>query len=84
MNEANEKEKNIVEQILEVIEELRPFINMDGGDILHQVLEHDADDDSLLKYIDLVNDYEDFLRNVYDLFKTKSSMLKIEWLISKS
>ena len=33
MNEANEKAKNIVEQILEVIEELRPFINMDGGDI---------------------------------------------------
>lgn len=53
-------------------------------DALHQVLEHDADDDSLLKYIDLVNDYEDFLRNVYDLFKTKSSMLKIDWLVSKS
>lgn len=53
-------------------------------DALYCVLEKGADDDTLIKYIERVDDYEDFLRATYDLFKTKTSMLKIDWLISKS
>ncbi len=52
-------------------------------DALQQVLEKGADDDSLLKYIESVHDYENFLRQTYEIFKTKSSMLKIDWLIKR-
>ncbi len=52
-------------------------------DAVHLVLEKDEDDDYLLKYIEKVHTYEDFLNDVFDLFKTKSSMLKIDWLIKK-
>ena len=50
-------------------------------DALQEVLELNNDDDSLLKYIDKIEDYEEFLRSTFDIFKEKSSMLKIEWLI---
>lgn len=53
-------------------------------DDLQRVLEKDASDDILLKYIERVDKYEDFLRNVYDIFRTRSSMLKIDWLIKTS
>lgn len=53
-------------------------------DALQSVLEMGVDDDILIKYIEKVDDYEEFLRFAYDQFKTKSSMLKIDWLIKKS
>ena len=53
-------------------------------DALQRVLEDRTDDDTLLKFIDKVDDYESFLRGVYDIFRTKSSMLKIEWLTKTS
>lgn len=53
-------------------------------DALQEVLENNLDDDNLLKYIEKVDDYEEFLRFVYEQIKPKSSMLKIEWLVGKS
>ncbi len=53
-------------------------------DALGKVLELGYDDDTLLQYIEKVDAYEDFLRSTYELLKTKSSMLKIDWLLERS
>lgn len=60
---------------------LYPSYYFDG---LKRVLEDGEEDDTLLKYITKVNDYERFLNEVYEIFKEKSSMIKIDWLIKKS
>ncbi len=53
-------------------------------DKLERIFEHDEEDDILIKYIDKVRDYEKFLCDVFDIFKKKSSMIKIDWLNNKS
>lgn len=53
-------------------------------DDLKKVLEENADDEILLKYISQVDAYEIFLKEVYELIKKKSSMLKIDWLLKSS
>lgn len=53
-------------------------------DAVHLVLEKGYDDDTLIKYIEKVSLYEEFLNDVFLLFKEKSSMLKIDWLIKRS
>lgn len=42
MNEQQTKKKNVVEEIKEVLEELRPFINMEGGDV--EFVRYDEDE----------------------------------------
>ena len=53
-------------------------------DELSQILEKNKKEDSLLKYIDKVNKYEAFLKEVYYLFSKKYEMIKVEWLIKHS
>ena len=43
----------------------------------------DSNLEKLLKYIDLANEYEDFLNWFYNLAKRKSKLIKIDWLIKK-
>lgn len=51
-------------------------------DELNNVLEKNKDEDSLLKYIDKINEYEIFLNKVFKKFTEHSSMITIDWLIS--
>lgn len=53
-------------------------------DKVHDIFERGCDDEVLLKYIEKVDEYELFLNEVFNLFKTESSMIKIDWLIKKS
>lgn len=52
-------------------------------DQMQFVLEKEADEDSLLKYIESCNDYERILRLVWLKFSKKCPMIKIDWLIEK-
>jgi len=51
-------------------------------DTLYKVLEKGLDEESLLVYINKVDDYETFLNEVYREFSKLSSMIKIDWLIN--
>lgn len=53
-------------------------------DSMTDILEHNEQDDILLKYIEKVDEYEKFLNEVYRLFSKFASMIKIDWLIKKS
>lgn len=52
-------------------------------DDFQRVVEKSESDDILLKYIVLVDDYEQFLRNLYEKLSKKCSLLKIDWLLKK-
>lgn len=52
-------------------------------DTLYKVLEKGLDEESLLIYINKVDDYENFLNAVYKEFSKYSSMIKIDWLIKE-
>lgn len=52
-------------------------------DDFQRVVEKSESDDILLKYIVLVDDYEQFLRNLYTKLSKKCSLLKIDWLLKK-
>lgn len=53
-------------------------------DAIHEILENGSQDNILLPIIEKANKYETFLNEVFNIFKTKSSMIKIDWLIKKS
>lgn len=53
-------------------------------DKIHKILEDDLNEEVLLKYIDKASEYENFLNEVFNKFSTKSSMIKINWLIKRS
>ncbi|HBA37094.1 MAG TPA: hypothetical protein DCY94_00085, partial [Firmicutes bacterium] len=50
-------------------------------DLLSQILEKDEDEQSALKYIEKISQYEKFLNEIWHRFSKKSSMIKIDWLI---
>lgn len=50
-------------------------------DTLYRVLEKGLDEESLLTYINKVDDYEKFLNEIYREFSRASSMIKVDWLI---
>lgn len=53
-------------------------------DKLESIFEQNQDEEILLKYINKTDEYEKFLNEVFQIFKNKSSMIKIDWLIKKS
>lgn len=52
-------------------------------DELYRVLEKDTSEETLLKYIDHIDDYEQFLKTIFAKFIKNSSMIKIDWLIEE-
>lgn len=50
-------------------------------DAIYMVLEHGMSENILLKYINHVNDYEEYLNDIYKLIYKKTPLLKIDWLI---
>lgn len=52
-------------------------------DELSLILENNEDEDVLLKYLDKVEKFEEFLKKTFELFSKKTAMIKVEWLIKK-
>lgn len=52
-------------------------------DEMQRVFEMHGNEDIILKYIERVSEYEKFLIRVYNKFSKHSSMIKIDWLLSK-
>lgn len=52
-------------------------------DELSKVLEENSNEEVLLKYIDKVDVYEKFLKNIFYMFSKKTTMIKVDWLIKK-
>lgn len=52
-------------------------------DLIEKILDESYDEDMVLKYVNLANDYEDFLIWFYHLVSKKYKLIKIDWLIKK-
>lgn len=52
-------------------------------DDITRIIENKKNEDTLLKFINQVDSYEKFLKSTFDIFSTKCSMNKIEWIIKK-
>ena len=50
-------------------------------DEITDILEHNKDEDSLLRYINLAPKYEIFLKKCLEDFSRHSNMVKIDWLL---
>lgn len=50
-------------------------------DDMQKVLEKSESENILIKYIERIDEYEDFLNKVFFKFSKKCSMIKIDWLI---
>lgn len=53
-------------------------------DDIYLVLEKGADEEILLKYINRVEEFEDFLRKLYDVLSSNYDLIKIDWITKKS
>ena len=52
-------------------------------DDLNKVLEKNESDDILIKYMEKAEDYELFLKKVYNILDKKYKIIKIDWIINK-
>lgn len=53
-------------------------------DDINKILEQNETDDILIKYIDRVNEYEEYLKKIYYLLSQKCQMIKIWWIVDKN
>lgn len=53
-------------------------------DLISSILEDNEDETILIKYIEKINDYEEFLRECYFMLSKKCNMIKVDWIINSA
>lgn len=52
-------------------------------DIYEDVMENNKDEEVLMKYIEKASDYEDFLKDMYQIISKYAPIDKIDWIVNK-